>query len=482
MITIPAIDILDGKVVRLFKGDYNKVKTYNNNPLKVAQRFAKEGALGLHIIDLDGAKTGHPTNMYKILKIAKNLNLPIQVGGGIRNYQTASKYLERGAKKIILGTAILDNQKIVKKLINKFGSARIIIAIDTDNGKLVTNGWKTKNNTPLIPLLKKLKALGINTLLITDKQKDGTMSGPNLALIKKMQKEKFNIIAAGGIANYKDLQNLKKIGCTSAVVGKAIYENKINLNTSLTKRIIPCLDIDNGRVVKGINFKNLKDAGDPITLAKRYCQDGADELVFLDITATVQKRETQLKLAKCLAKEINIPFTIGGGIKNISDIRKLLLAGADKVAINSAAVLDPNLISKVAKQFGSQCIVISLDAKRKNNSWEVYINSGSNPTGVDAIDFAKKMEKLGAGEILINSLDQDGTKQGYDIKLLKAIGSAVNLPIIASSGAGKKENFLTALEIGKADAVLAASLFHSGELSIKELKKYLRENSINVRL
>ncbi len=482
MIIIPAIDILNGQCVRLFQGDYNKSITYNNNPLKTAKRFVQEGALSLHIIDLDGAKTGQPVNMDTIIKIAKNINIPVQVGGGIRNYQIAANYLEQGVKKIILGTVVINNQTMIKKLISKFGTERIIVAIDTDKGKLVTNGWQVINSISIKTILKKLKQTGVTTLLVTDKQKDGTLNGPNLTLIKTILKQKFNIIAAGGVANNKDLKNLKKIGCLGAVVGKALYENKITLSNNLTKRVIPCLDINNGRVVKGIKFKNLQDAGDPVALAKKYNKDGADELVFLDISATVQKRKTQIELAKRVAKEINIPFTIGGGIKTLGDIRELLLAGADKIALNTAAVKNPKIISQAAKQFGSQCIVISLDAKRKNNSWEVYTNSGTKATGLNAIVFTKKMAKLGAGEILVNSLDRDGTKSGYDIKLLQAIGSAVNLPIIASSGAGKKEDFLTAIEKGQADAILAASLFHSGELSIKKLKKYLQNNNINIRL
>jgi cyclase len=242
------------------------------------------------------------------------------------------------------------------------------------------------------------------------------------------------------------------------------------------------MDIAEGRVKKGTNFKNLKDAGDPVELGKLYSDQGIDELVFLDVLATVEKRDTLYDLVRKVAKEVNIPFTVGGGVKNVQDVRNLLEAGADKVAICSAAVTNPDFVNEAAQEFGSQCIVISVDPKWNGRFWEIFIKGGREATGLNAIKFAKDMAKRGAGELLVNSLERDGMKTGYDIPLLKAITSSVNIPIVASSGAGKKEHFLEALIDGQADAVLAASLFHSRELSVSILKKYLNKKGIKIRL
>jgi len=254
------------------------------------------------------------------------------------------------------------------------------------------------------------------------------------------------------------------------------------MKSGLSKRIIPCMDIKDSRTVKGVNFENLKDAGDPVELAKFYSENGADELVFLDVTATIENRKTLYELVEKISENINIPFTVGGGIRTREDIRRLLNSGADKVAICSYAVINPEFIKAAAKDFGSQCIVVSIDAKRNNNRWDVYINGGRLNTRLDAIKFAKKMEFLGAGELLVNSLDRDGTKTGYDIELLRRISEAVNIPVIASSGAGNKKDFLKAFNEGRVDAALAASIFHYKKTTISEIKKYLSKNNITVRL
>jgi len=250
----------------------------------------------------------------------------------------------------------------------------------------------------------------------------------------------------------------------------------------LTKRIIPCLDVHDGRVVKGVNFVNLKDAGDPVEIAKMYNESGADELVFLDITASSEARSIMIDVVSKTAEQVFIPLTVGGGIRNISDFRDILKVGADKISINSAAVKNPNLISEAAMKFGSQCVVVAIDAKKNpEGNWEVYINGGRVNTKKDAVEWAIEVEKLGAGEILLTSMDADGTKDGYDIELTKAVSSAVKIPIIASGGAGKLEHFAEVIVHGGADAVLAASLFHYGELTIKQVKDYLAEKGIPVR-
>lgn len=250
----------------------------------------------------------------------------------------------------------------------------------------------------------------------------------------------------------------------------------------LCKRIIPCLDIKEGRVVKGVNFVNLKDAGDPVQIAKEYSELGADEIVFLDITASHEKRGTILDVVKATSKVVFIPLTVGGGIRNLEDIHNLLLSGADKVSLNSIAVKDPSLIEAGSKKYGKQCIVVAIDAKWNGTFFEVYIHGGRIATGLDAIEWAKKVEALGAGEILLTSMDADGTKQGYDLKLTKAITDALSIPVIASGGAGSKKDFYDVFDIAKADAALAASLFHYKELEIKDLKNYLKEKGVSVRL
>lgn len=250
----------------------------------------------------------------------------------------------------------------------------------------------------------------------------------------------------------------------------------------LSKRIIPCLDVDKGRVVKGIKFKNLRDAGDPVEQALAYEAQGADEIVFLDITASFEDREILLELVRKTAYELSIPFTVGGGIRGYGDVRKVLMAGADKVSLNTAAALNPNLLREAADAFGSQCIVCAIDAKRiEGGGWEVYIYGGRRRTGMDAVEWAKKVERLGAGEILLTSMDFDGSKMGYDLELTKIVSSSVNIPVIASGGAGDPEHIYKAFVEGKADAALAASIFHYGEYTVEEVKRYLKERGVPIR-
>jgi len=249
----------------------------------------------------------------------------------------------------------------------------------------------------------------------------------------------------------------------------------------LAKRIIPCLDVKAGRVVKGIHFVDLRDAGDPVELGERYYRDGADELVFLDITATVEARKTVLEWVRRVADRIFIPFTVGGGIGSLEQIQELLRAGADKVSLNSAAVKDPLLIQTAALAFGSQCIVLAVDARRKDDSWEVFVGGGRYPTGIDALEWIRRGESLGAGEILLTSMDRDGTLEGYDLELLRRVSDASRIPLIASGGAGKPEHLLAGFQEGGADAVLAASIFHYGQYSIADVKEFLAANGVPMR-
>ena len=251
----------------------------------------------------------------------------------------------------------------------------------------------------------------------------------------------------------------------------------------LTKRIIPCLDIDAGRVVKGVNFVNIIDAGDPVEVAKGYSAQGADEIAFLDITATKQRRGTLSEVVSKVAEQVFVPLTVGGGIRSLEDVSTMLLAGADKVSINSAAVTEPGLVSDCANKFGSQCIVVAIDAKKRigREGWEIFTHGGTQPTGIDAIEWAKKMKTFGAGELLVTSMDRDGTKKGFDIQLTSTISDAVDIPVIASGGVGNLEHLLEGLIEGKADAVLAASIFHFGTYSIYEAKQFLKGKGVDVR-
>lgn len=249
----------------------------------------------------------------------------------------------------------------------------------------------------------------------------------------------------------------------------------------LKKRIIPCLDIQNGRTVKGVNFVDIVDAGDPIELAKKYVEQGADELVFLDITATVENRQTLLGLIQRIAEQINIPFTVGGGINSVEDVRAIISAGADKVSVNSSAVKRPQLIREIAQEFGSQCVVVAIDTKLEADEWRVFVNGGRKATGHQTIDWAKEVEQQGAGEILLTSMNNDGTKQGFALEITKAVCDAVNIPVIASGGAGVKEHFTEVFKETGATGGLAASIFHYGELPIPELKAYLKTKQILVR-
>lgn len=251
----------------------------------------------------------------------------------------------------------------------------------------------------------------------------------------------------------------------------------------LSKRIIPCLDVKDGRVVKGVNFVNLRDAGDPVEIAKKYSDEGADEICFLDITASHEERDTMIDVVQRTAGEVFVPLTVGGGVRTLEDVRQLLLAGADKVSINTAAVKDPEFVREAAKRFGSQCIVVAIDARRVSpGKWEVYTHGGRNPTGIDALEWARKMESYGAGEILLTSMDKDGTKSGYDIPLTRAVSRAVSIPVIASGGAGSLEHLSEGVKEGEADAVLVASIFHYGEHSIHEAKEFMDSKGISVRL
>lgn len=490
MFLIPAIDILGGKCVRLKKGDFDRVTDYGD-AVDVAEKFKNDGARMLHVVDLDGAKTGKLVNCRTLSKILADKNIDVQFGGGVRTFEDAERLFDLGVKSIILGTSVVFDKNLVKMIVEKFGRRRVFVALDFKNGELAVSGWKKIVKDELNDVIEFLKLMNLRTVVVTDVSKDGMLEGPNFGLFRDFVEIGFRVIASGGISSMDDLLELKKSGLYAAVVGKALYENELDLREAncflcgrnfLAKRVIPCLDVKNGRVVKGVNFKSLRDIGDPVKLAKFYCDAGADELVFLDISATEDGRKIFLKVIRDIAKEINIPFTVGGGVSSIADIRRLLNAGADKVSIGTAALKNSDLVKSAVNYFGSQCIVVSIDVKKQAGFWKVFVKGGREMTDVDVLDFARKMQDDGVGELLVNSLDRDGTKSGFDIKILSALTKLLNVPIIASSGAGELEDCFEVFEKAGVDAVLAASIFHDGKFSINDVKRFLNKYKINVRL
>lgn len=488
MEVIPAIDVIGGKCVRLKWGNFSSVKVYEKDPLKMARIFEKTGLKRLHLIDLEGAKEEKIKNWKTIEKIAKSTNLKIEFGGGVREERDIKKLLNLGINKVILGSLVLKEPSKFKKILKKFGD-KIIVAVDILGKRICYRGWQERSKTNLGLFLKNLIDLGIKTIIYTDIKRDGTLRGPNFSLYRELVSKfpKLEIIASGGIRDKEDLKRLSKIGLAGAIIGKAIYEKKISLyelKSMVPKKIIPCLDCKmwqgKWKVVKGIKFEDLRLAGDPVKLAKKYSDEGADELAMLDISASQEKRKPFFGLVKKVSKVIKIPLIVGGGISTISDIKKLLKAGASKVSLNTAIVKNPEFLNQAVKKFGSEKIVAAIDAKKRGKSWKVCILGGTKVTNLDAIKWAKEVKKRGAGELLPTSKDRDGTKEGYDLELLGKLKEATNLSVIASGGVGKKEHFLEALTKGRVDAVLAAGIFHFGEIKIPDLKKYLKQKGINV--
>jgi cyclase len=487
----PAVDIQNGRAVRLKQGDFDRSKDYAD-PVEAALRWQEEGAEVLHVVDLDGAKSGTPRNLASIERICKAVKIPVQLGGGLRDIESIKEAFLAGVSRVVLGTALIYNPSFARAAVEEFGSERIVAGVDIKGGDVAVEGWQTSSGMTIDEMLSKLANMGIKILIVTNIEFDGMLTGPDVSGIAKIASNKrFKVIASGGVGSLEDIKKLSKLNIEGVIVGTALYEGTVTLGSAmkavaksdLTVRIIPCLDVDQGRVVKGVNFVNLTDAGDPVELAEIYDNKGADELVFLDITASHEERKTMIEVASKVAEKVFIPYTVGGGIRSLEDIRNMLSTGCDKVAMNTAAVKDPNLIRLSSIRFGSQCIVVAVDAKKiSEGKWEVFINGGRTATGKDAIEWVKEVERLGAGEILLTSMDRDGTKDGFDIELTRAVTSVVNIPVIASGGAGKLEHFSEAVTEANADALLAASLFHYNELPIKDVKEYLNEKGIPVRL
>ena len=504
MIVFPAVDIQAGKAVRLRRGDFDDVTVFSDDPVELARYWQDQGAEALHVIDLDAARSGELTNFSLVEQIVKALDIPVQYGGGIRSQKALAFMAGVGVHWVVMGTAAVTALDLLDDAVNWLGD-RLIVGLDCTDGMVATHGWQQRSQMSAIRMVKLLAEHGVQRVVYTDTARDGMLGGPNLPGLKDLAEvSPLEIILSGGIALLDDLRRLKKLDepkVVGVIVGRALYEKSFSLADALAdsspadgaavhrKRIIPCLDVRDGRVVKGVNFVSIRDAGDPIELAARYDAEGADELIFLDITASHERRDIIADLAARCAEQVFIPFTIGGGLSSEDDVRAILAAGADKVTMNTAAVEDPELVRRCSERFGAQCIVVAIDARRIPGSgeegrplrWEVYVHGGRTPTGIDAIEWAARAAELGAGEFMLTSMDRDGTLDGYDLALTRAVAREVGIPVIASGGVGTLEHLAAGLTEGEADAVLAASIFHYGTYTIAEAKEYLAARGVPVR-
>ena len=401
--------------------------------------------------------------------------------------------MSTGCRRVNIGTAALEQPDWCAAAIAEYGD-RVAVGLDVRGRTLAARGW-TREGGDLYDVLTRLDAEGCARYVVTDVNKDGMLQGPNLQLLQDVCAATDRpVVASGGITELADLVALSGLvvdGVEGAIIGTALYEGRFTLEAALeltqamtlAVRVIPCLDVDAGRVVKGINFKELRDAGDPVELARTYDAEGADELTFLDISASHEGRATTMEIVSRTAEEVFIPLTVGGGISSTDDVDRLLRAGADKIAVNTAAINRPELVAEIADRFGNQVLVLSVDARRApgtDSGFEVTTHGGRQSAGLDAIEWAVRATELGAGEILLNAMDADGTQDGFDLDLIRAVRSEVSIPVIASGGAGAPEHFPPAVEAG-ADAVLAATVFHFGTLRIADVKTSLANAGHPVR-
>jgi cyclase len=487
---IASLDILGGNVVRLTNGDFATARVYGE-PEAILDSLRVPAGSRLHVVDLEGSRSGRPIETAIVRSLASR-DLRLQVGGGVRTIAGARTWIDAGAAKVVIGTVAADSPDILRAIVRDLGAGRVIAAVDVRDGIVRVAGWERDSTASLAEVIGAIEEQGIEEILITDIAHDGALRGPSFGLYRSLTgaghvRTKARLIASGGVSTISDVQSLARIeGVGACVIGKALLEGRIAMIEALERvrrpnaipeRIIPCLDLKDGRVVKGVNFVALRDAGDPVECARRYEEEGADELVILDISATDSGRATSLETVRRVAGNLFIPLTVGGGVRTIDDFRALLRAGADRVAINTAALRRPELISECAREFGVQAVVLSCDAKGR----QVMVRSGKEESGIDAVEWCRRAETLGAGEILLTSVDRDGTQQGFDIELLRAVSSSVKIGVIASGGAGCVEHFLEAIESGGARAVLAASLFHDGILTVGDVKRFLQQEGIPVR-
>jgi len=503
---LPAIDLRHGRAVRLQQGDAARETVYAEDPLALVSFYKDAGVRRVHVVDLDAA-FGEAPQRALIEKMAALL--PVQLGGGLRDNAAIAWALAAGCERAVIGSLVAREPERFRDLALEC-PGRLVPALDVENGQVRIAGWREGAGRTLADLCALLRGLPCPAVLVTDVARDGMMTGPNFDLTRQVARDTgLPGLLSGGIHRLADLETAAALPeIAGAVVGRALYEGaftlaealKVGAATSgsagvppagaagssslsnLARRVIPCLDVKAGRVVKGVRFENLTDQGDPAEAALRYAEQGADEIVFLDITAAPESRDTDLDWVRRTAEQVFIPLTVGGGVRSEEDARRLLLAGADKVGINSAAVADPDLLRRLARRFGSQCVVLSVDARRRpdGSGWEVVTQGGRKATGLDALSWIREGVARGAGEILLTSIDRDGTKDGYDLDLLAAVTSAVDVPVIASGGAGTPEHLAAGLAAGAA-AVLAASIFHQGTYTVGEVKERLAAAGFPIR-
>lgn len=483
---IPSIDLLQGSAVRLRRGDFTLVTKYGD-ARDILQRLDVPRGSRLHIVDLEASRQGKPVEVQIVRELTAH-DLRVQVGGGVRSIEAARTWFDCGAERVVVGTAAAESPDLIRELVEQFGAQRIVPAVDVRDGIVRVAGWERSARESFAEILGRLERYGIREVLVTDISRDGLLRGPSFRLYREMQRlTTMRVIASGGVAAVSDLVSLARIANVSGcVVGKALLDGRIEIHDAMARlrtadaipvRVIPCLDVRDGRVVKGVNFASLRDSGDPVECAARYEREGADEIVILDVSATDANRKTALDTVRRVAGALFIPLTVGGGVRTIDDFRAALRAGADRVAINTAAVRDPQLIADCAREFGVQAVVLSCDAKEGR----VVVRSGLESMPLEVVTWCKRAEDLGAGEILLTSVERDGTNSGFDLELLRAVTSQVRISVIASGGAGTLAHFRDAVETGGAQAVLAASLFHDNRLSVAEVKEFLGREGIPVR-
>ena len=452
---LPAVDIADGQAVQLVQGVAGSEKRFGD-PVEAALRWQRAGAEWIHLVDLDAA-FGRGHNRELQARIVGELDIRVEMSGGIRDDESLEAAMATGCRRVNIGTAALEQPEWCAQAIATYGD-RVAVGLDVRGRTLAARGW-TREGGDLYEVLARLDAEGCARYVVTDVNKDGMLQGPNLDLLRDVCAATDRpVVASGGVTTLDDIRALMElvpVGVEGAIAGTALYEGRFTLEDALalTKgavvtlavRVIPCLDVDGGRVVKGINFTELRDAGDPVELARTYDTEGADELTFLDISASHEGRATTMEVVSRCAEEVFIPLTVGGGVSAVDDVDRLLRAGADKVAVNTAAIHRPELVAEIADRFGNQVLVISVDARRTtgdqrtDSGFEVTTHGGRKSTGLDAVAWAARAAELGAGEILLNAMDADGTQDGFDLELIRAVRREVTIPVIASGGAGRTE-------------------------------------------
>jgi cyclase len=483
---IPSIDLLGGRAVRLLRGDFAAVTDYGD-PMRILDEWELAPGSLLHVVDLDASREGRPVHRDAVARIAR-LGLVVQVGGGVRTAEDALGWIEAGASRVVVGTAAARERATLAEIC-RAAPGNVVVAVDMRDGVVRTSGWTEEASRSAGTIVRDAEELGASAVMATDIGRDGTLSGPSLDLYRDLARSTaLPVIASGGVGTLGDLVSVARAGAAGAIVGRALLDGRFTIRQAAARledrerpvRVIPCLDVRGGRVVKGVAFRNLRDAGDPVECARRYEREGADELVLLDVSATGEERVASLETVRAIAQSLFIPLTVGGGVRSIESFRELLAAGADRVAINTAAVEDPGLIRRAAEEFGSQAVVLACDAQHAGEGWRVVIHSGTAPRDLDAVAWCREAAALGAGEILLTALDRDGTQEGFDLELLRRTAAA-GIGVIASGGAGSPAHFALAVERGGASAVLAASTFHDRILRIAEVKSALAERGIPVR-